>query len=140
MKKLLTSLLVLIIHLQIQAQCETVTSESITNPGIYEVATLSESDGVRNGPDYFGSTIYYPINTDNILGSIVIVPGFVSYEFSIQEWGPFLASHGIVCMTIGTNSIFEQPNQRATALLDAMVSLKEENSRNYEEKKQNSKR
>lgn len=129
MRKILLSVFT-ILSLNSYSQCDDVISSSITNPGIYEVATLSESDGVRNGADYYGSTIYYPINTNNFLGSIVIVPGFVSYEFSIQEWGPFLASHGIVCMTIGTNSIFEQPNQRATALLDAMVSLKEENSRN----------
>tara|TARA_B110000908_G_C10263565_1_gene461325 strand:+ start:1544 stop:2893 length:1350 start_codon:yes stop_codon:yes gene_type:complete len=129
MKKLLTSLLVLTIHLQIQAQCETVTSESITNPGIYEVATLSESDGVRNGADYYGSTIYYPLNTDEDLASIIIVPGFVTLESSIAAWGPFLASHGIVTMTIGTNNIFEQPEARANALLDAMTSLKEEQNR-----------
>jgi dienelactone hydrolase len=97
---------------------------------MYEVGTLSESDGVRNGSEYFGSTIYYPINTDNFLASIVIVPGFSTFESSISGWGPFLASHGIVCMTIGTNNIFEQPDSRADALVDAVISLKEENSRN----------
>ena len=130
MKNLFTSLLLLIIHVQVNAQCETITSESITNPGIYEVATLSEFDGVRNGTDYYGSTIYYPVNTDTFLASIVIVPGFSTFEFSISGWGPFLASHGIVTMTIGTNNIFEQPESRASALLDAVISLKEENTRN----------
>ncbi len=129
MNKSTALFLLLFIHLQINAQCDTITNSSITNPGIYEVLSLTESDGVRNGDDYSGSTIYYPLNTDESLASIVIVPGFVSYESSIQAWGPYLASHGIVCMTIGTNSIFEQPTQRANALLDALVSLKEENTR-----------
>ena len=40
------------------AQCEEVTIDSLSNPGPFEVQTLNESDGIRNGPDYFGATIY----------------------------------------------------------------------------------
>jgi hypothetical protein len=39
-------------------------------------------------------------NTTTILPSIII-PSYISYQSSIQNWSPFLASHGIVCMTIG---------------------------------------
>ena len=44
------------------AQCEGVTIGSLSNPGIYDVATLTEADGLRDGPDYFGATVYYPTN------------------------------------------------------------------------------
>lgn len=129
MKTLFTSILLLSISLNLYSQCETITSESITNPGEFEVSILTEGDGVRNGPEYSGSTIYYPTNEDETLASIIIVPGFISPESSISSWGPFLASHGIVTMTIGTNGLFDQPAARCSALLDAMVSLKEENTR-----------
>ena len=83
------------------------TLGSIADPGAYTVATLTESDGIRNGPDYSGATIYYPTNATPPFASIAIVPGYVSPQSSIQAWGPFLASHGIVVMTIGTNSLFD---------------------------------
>ena len=109
--------------------CSDVTISSTTNSGINSVATYLESDGIRDGNDYYGSTIYYPENTVGVLASILIIPGYSTPESSIQNWGPFLASHGIVCMTIGTNSIFDLVNDRKEALQDALISLKAENSR-----------
>ncbi len=59
----------------------------------------------------------------------------IKYDFTfiqtlrIQSWGPFLASHVIVCMTIGTNSIFDEVMDRKIALQDALISLKAEQSR-----------
>lgn len=106
------------------------TLESITNPGDYTVASLTESDGIRNGPDYSGATVYYPTNATGPFPSIVIVPGYTAAQSSIQSWGPFLASHGIVTMTIGTNSpFFDFPPDRRDALLDAMTTLRDENTR-----------
>ena len=49
------------------------------------------------------------------ISSNVIVPGIASPESSIQDWGPFYASHGIVAMTIGTNHLLEQPAGRGAA-------------------------
>ncbi len=75
----------------ILAQCDGATLESLTNPGPFEVETLTEADGIRNGPDYFGATIYYPTNATPPFSSIAIVPGFVSLPSSVQDWGPFYA-------------------------------------------------
>ncbi|WP_310994102.1 poly(ethylene terephthalate) hydrolase family protein [Aequorivita marina] len=111
------------------AQCEDVTLASLTNPGPFEVATLTEADGIRNGPDYLGATIYYPINAAPPYPSIAIVPGFTALPFSVAEWGPFYASHGIVTIIIGTNSIFDFPEARAIALLDALETMRQENAR-----------
>ena len=112
------------------AQCGDVTIESLTNPGPYEVATLTEADGIRNGPDYAGATVYYPTNATPPFASIAIVPGFTAAPSSVAEWGPFYASHGIVTIIIGTNSPLDFPEQRAAALLDALETMRQENTRN----------
>lgn len=111
------------------AQCDGITVASLTNPGPFEVETLTETDGIRNGPDYLGATIYYPTNATPPLPSIAIVPGFSALPSSVEEWGPFYASHGIVAIIIGTNSLFDFPEERAIALLDALETIKQENTR-----------
>jgi len=111
------------------AQCDGITVDSLTNPGPYEVETLTEADGIRNGPDYLGATIYYPTNATPPYASIAIVPGFTALPSSVAQWGPFYASHGIVTIIIGTNSLFDFPEVRAVALLDALETIKQENTR-----------
>lgn len=111
------------------AQCEGITLESLSNPGPFPVATLTEANGIRNGPLYMGATIYYPTNASPPFASIAIVPGFTALPSSVQEWGPFYASHGIVTIIIGTNSPFDFPEARANALLDALETIKQENTR-----------
>tara|TARA_B100001287_G_C22686288_1_gene533870 strand:- start:1767 stop:2873 length:1107 start_codon:yes stop_codon:yes gene_type:complete len=112
-------------------QCEDVTLASITNPGPYLVSQLVEGiDGIRNGPDYDGATIYYPINAVPPFTGIAIVPGYCGVEMDIQNWGPFYASHGIIAITVGTNDpCADWPAVRAVALLDAIETIKSENTR-----------
>ncbi len=81
--------------------------------GEYSVATQSVSSSVSG---FGGGTIHYPTNTTGLMGAIAIVPGFFAAESSIEWWGPRLASHGFVVITIATNSIFDQPNSRETQL------------------------
>ena len=127
MKKLYSLALLFLLTLTapavIIAQCEDVTVESLTNPGPFEVATMTEDDGLRDGPDYFGATVYYPTNGTPPYASIAIVPGFTAEQDSVEEWGPFYASHGIVTIIIGTNSLFDFPEARAEGLLDALKTL-----------------
>lgn len=113
----------------VQAQCSGATLESLTNPGPYEVATLTEADGIRNGPKYAGATIYYPTNASPPYASIAIVPGFTAAPTSVQDWGPFYASHGIVTIIIGTNSPYDLPEARALGLIDALETIRQENVR-----------
>ena len=114
---------------QTNSDCSDVTISSATTSGNYNVDSYIESDGIRDGIDYDGSTIYYPKNTSGLLASIIIIPGYLNLELSIQAWGPFLASHGVVCMTIGTNSVFDEVIDRKEALKDALISLKAEQVR-----------
>jgi len=98
--------------------------------GPYDVDWIYESDGLRNGPYYLGATLYYPINAPEPLASIVIVPGWGMPESTMQDWGPFFASWGIIAMTIGTNNpSTDWPEDRAEALLDAIETIKQENDR-----------
>lgn len=113
----------------VYGQCEGVTLESLSIPGPFSVAALDEEDGIRNGPDYNGATIYYPTNGIPPYASIAIVPGFIAGPSSVEAWGPFYASHGIVTIIIGTNSPIDFPEARAYALLDALETIKQENIR-----------
>ena len=84
---------------------------------------------MRDGPEYSGATLYYPVDIDGPFSSLVLVPGFVSPQSTVSAWGPYLASHGIIVMTIGTNTLTDLPLDRANALLDAVQTLQEENNR-----------
>jgi dienelactone hydrolase len=103
------------------------TVDSASNRGTYTVQTYTS--GFRNGPDYADATIHYPTNAEAPFAAVAVVPGYLSLQSSIQTWGPFLASHGIVTMTIGTNSTSDPPATRSRALLDALETLKTENGR-----------
>lgn len=109
--------------------CDSISLDNINNPGPYTYDTILENDGMRDGPDYLGSTLYYPIGAELPYSSLILVPGFVSPESALSEWGPYLASHGIIVMTIGTNTLIDLPLDRANALLDAVQTLQEENDR-----------
>lgn len=75
---------------------------------------------------YGAGTVYYPTNAGAKLGVISIVPGFLSYQSSINWWGPRLASHGFVVITIDTYTTSDQPDSRSRqqlAALDQVVAL-----------------
>jgi len=81
--------------------------------GPYSVA----SQGVpRSVSGFGGGTIYYPRSTSGTMGAIAVVPGFLLQESAIDFWGPKLASHGFVVITISANSGFDQPESRETQL------------------------
>ncbi|MET0341307.1 MAG: hypothetical protein ABW252_09900, partial [Polyangiales bacterium] len=101
---------------------QSATANGPHRPGRY-------TNGFRNGPAYADATIHYPEGLAGPLPAVSIVPGFVSPQSSIASWGPFLASHGIIAMTIGTNSPGDSPQVRANALLDALETIKAENTR-----------
>ena len=117
-----------------EAASPSVAPQSALTRGLVERGTLTveiiDADEVlRNGPDYQGGTIYLPKDRDGALPAVVIVPGFKAREVSIKKWGPFLASHGILTMTIGTNELNARPRDRAKALLDAVETLRTETER-----------
>jgi dienelactone hydrolase len=103
------------------------TIDSATGAGPFQVTTLTM--GLRDGADYGTQTLHVPQGADGPLAAVAIVPGFNAAESTIAAWGPFLASHGIVALTIGTNSPTDSPDARASALLDALQTIQAENTR-----------
>ncbi len=94
--------------------------ESGTGPFTYATTTVSstQASGYRQG------TIYHPTNVTGPFGAIAVVPGYLASQSSISWWGPRLASHGFVVITIDTNSTSDQPASRATQLMAALNQLK----------------
>src|SRR6185436_19919616 len=104
------------------------TALSASQPGVFGVDTITT--GLRDGPDYGTQTLYVPVDAEPPFASAVVVPGFLVPESTIAAWGPFLASHGIATLTIGTNTPLDLPDVRAKALLDGIETLKGEDQRN----------
>lgn len=96
--------------------------EASTGP--YNVRTSNVSSFVSG---FGGGTIHYPTGTSGTMAAVVVIPGFASSESSIAWWGPKLASHGFVVMTIDTNSGFDQPGSRATQINNALDYLIDQN-------------
>jgi hypothetical protein len=111
------------------AQCAGITLGSLISTEPFSVSTFTELDGIRNGPDYLGAPICYPTNATKPLASIAIISGYTALPASVADWGRFYASHGIVTIIIGTNSIFDLPESSPFALLDALKTIKQENAR-----------
>ncbi len=114
------------------------SSDAAATTGPFTVKSYAATASVRmtNAYDVTSAHIYYPTGTPAPYASIAIVPGFVSPESTIADWGPFLASWGIVAMTIGTSDpttgasdTSVDPDVREAALLDALVTLRDENTR-----------
>ena len=98
-----------------------------TEYGPYEISSLNEGDGLRNGPSYMDGVLYYPIDAEPPFRSVVLTPGWAGGSSSMAEWGEFYASHGFLAMTIGPNDeINDTHEQRAEGLLDAITTIKEE--------------
>lgn len=85
---------------------------------------------VSSSVDGFGGgTIYYPSNASRELAAIAISPGFTARQDAIAWWGPLLASHGFVVITIDTNGRFDQPVSRGRQLDSALNHLINEGNR-----------
>jgi dienelactone hydrolase len=111
------------------SQCDSITVQNVTNYAAFSLDSLVESDGLRNGPDYDGATMFFPANADSNLMSLVLVPGYQATQNSVILWARYLASRGFLCMTIGTNALNDYPATRANALIDGMETIRQENNR-----------
>jgi dienelactone hydrolase len=107
-------------------------AEALTKDGPYKVenSTKQGAGGFRDGPNFAEATLWWPSDATPPFASVAIVPGWVSTEADIRTWGPYLASYGIVVLTAGTNSpASDLPDARAAALLDALMTIRDENAR-----------
>lgn len=98
--------------------------------GPYDYSYLTESDGLRNGPDYDYARLYYPIDGNPPYKNIIMTPGWSDDGTYISVWGEFFASHGFVAMIIGPNDpVNDDHGSRGQGLIDAIETVKQENDR-----------
>ena len=83
----------------------------------------------RSVDGFGGGTIYHPTNSSGEMAAIAVAPGFTARQDAIAWWGPILASHGFVVITINTNSRFDQPISRGRQLDSALSYLIAEGER-----------
>nr|WCH76323.1 DuraPETase-Cat [synthetic construct] len=88
--------------------------EASAGPFTVRSFTVSRPSG------YGAGTVYYPTNAGGTVGAIAIVPGYTARQSSIKWWGPRLASHGFVVITIDTNSTFDYPSSRSSQQMAAL--------------------
>lgn len=91
--------------------------------------TASYSKDFRKGKEFGGATVFYPTDAAPPLSGVVMAPGYGATQTAIAAWGPFFASHGVVLVTMDGLTVNDPVEQRAKGLLDALESLKAENTR-----------
>lgn len=92
--------------------------------GSFTVESVSVPSSAVTGFD--GGLLYYPTATGQY-GGIVLCPGYTASSSSLSWWGTRLASWGFIVLIIDTNSIYDQPSDRATQLMAGVAWLKERN-------------
>jgi len=97
--------------------------------GPFSIETITEQDGLRDGPDYSEALVYYPLDAPIPIPVVVLVPGFTNSISDIENWGYYLASYGFVTFLVNVNSIWEPPALRAAALLDGIITMRLEDER-----------
>lgn len=93
--------------------------EAGTGPFTYASTEVSQF----SASGYGGGTIYHPTNVAGPFAAIAISPGYTGTKSTMSWWGERLASHGFVVITIDTNSIYDQPYERAPQLMAALRQL-----------------
>lgn len=93
-------------------------------------SALTSSNGSFATSQFTNSsgTIHYPTNAEPPFAGVALCGGFTNTGPEMNSWGPFYASYGIVTIittTLGT----DDPSIRATKLLAAVESLKQENTK-----------
>ncbi|WP_156758141.1 alpha/beta hydrolase family protein [Actinokineospora pegani] len=75
----------------------------------------------QSGRAFNKGTIYYPDDTSQgDFGAVAVIPGFLEPEFTTSWYGPTLASHGFVVITLEPIAITDFPDPRSSQLLAAV--------------------
>ena len=58
--------------------------------GPYEIGNFSQTDGMQEGSFYADATIYYPVESTDLLASIVLGPYYGGDQESMSNWAIIL--------------------------------------------------
>jgi dienelactone hydrolase len=103
------------------------TEQTASTKGPYRV--MRYSAGLTDSPDYGGYDVDYPADATPPFAGVAVIPGFIEGRSAVGDWGPLLASHGFVVITVDPNLPLDPPAVRAAGLRAAIASLKEEHNR-----------
>jgi hypothetical protein len=78
---------------------------------------------------YGAGTVYYPTDAEPPFAGAVFCPPLIGVQMMYAQWGPFLASYGIVLETIDTYTTSDIVDTRATEQAAAVEQLRGENTR-----------
>ncbi len=98
----------------------------LSGDGVYPVETYTDFPDV---PEFADATIYFPASATDLVGGVVISPGFTERQRHIAWWGPRLASHGFAVLIFDTNDPRDRPTARAEGLMAGVRLLHAENRR-----------
>jgi len=90
-----------------------------------------DSYAVTLPPDavYAAGTIYYPRGAKGPFGGVAVCPGYSESQADVDWWGPRLASHGFVVLTLDVKSKRgDLPPARADELMAALETLRSESA------------
>lgn len=74
-----------------------------------------------------GATVYYPANATPPFAGLVFCPPYTGTQSMYRDWGPFFASHGIVLVTMDTETTLDSVDSRAEQQREVLDVLKSEN-------------
>ena len=111
-------------------ECQDIGGDGDIEFGPYEFLFITQSDGMRDGPEYADATLYYPTGAQTPLTSIIIGAGWSGSGEDMWDWAHLFASHGFIAVTIDYNDpVNESHQERAVAMLDLIETVKQENTR-----------
>jgi dienelactone hydrolase len=85
--------------------------------GPFSVGTASVGFGASG---FGGGTMYYPSNSNETFGGLVIAPGFTASSGAYAGLARRVASHGFVVLAMDTNTILDFPDSRGQQMLRAL--------------------
>lgn len=100
--------------------------DAASRQGPYQIRAYTS---MPDAPEYGDATLYYPLDTEGLLGGVAIAPGFTERQRHINWWGSRLATHGYAVLVLDTNDPRERPEARAQALMAAIGTLRAEGER-----------
>ena len=111
-------------------ECQDIGESGDIEYGPYEFLFITQSDGMRDGPEYADAALYYPLGVQTLLTSIIIGAGWGGSGEDMWEWAHLFASHGFIAVTIDYNDpVNESHQERAVAILDLIETVRQENTR-----------
>jgi dienelactone hydrolase len=89
----------------------------------------AESYTIARSSEHGGGTVYYPTDAEPPFAGAVICPPLTGVQAMYKDWGPFLASWGIVLVTMDTKSTQDSVQSRSVQLAAMVKQFRAEKDR-----------